>query len=252
MDETKGELADSPETSAAIRSRVWLIAGPQDEIALRRFVASFGFSVWSSGSYNRAIQALKRAKPEIIVLDLDAVRHDGPTVIREISQHDRCGLIVLSSLGGLSDRVLGLELGADEYLSKPFEPRELVARIKSLSRRMTTSAADRLEPSGQATFGDWTYCTATLELKHADGRVEPLTAAEGDLLVSLLRRPNRLLSREQLQRDEDCADDPAFERSFDVRISRIRKKLECDPRSPRYIKTVYGAGYIFSASVTWH
>jgi DNA-binding response OmpR family regulator len=146
--------------------------------------------------------------------------------------------------------VLGLELGADDYLVKPFEPRELVARVRSILRRYQRAAAP--EPGGTdrsvAVFGPWRFDSSRHSLIRADGSETSLSAAEAVLLLALVRRPNRILSREQLLGERDV--DP-FDRSIDVRISRLRRKLDDDPHSPKLIKTVYGAGYLFSAQVSW-
>ena len=179
--------------------------------------------------------------------------------MRELWEDVRFGVVVLTGRGDVSDRVLGLELGADDYIVKPFEPRELVARVKTVIRRreqLTTAAA--AGASGKAQFGDWVFDLGDLTLTMSDGRQESLTAAEAELLTALLKAPRRVLSRDQLQGPESDRDDAPFDRAIDVRISRIRKKIEPDsrspepdPQNPKIIKTVYGAGYLFTADVKW-
>lgn len=246
-------IGEACEKMPAAKPRICMLAhASRIQTELQDFVASFGFEVRSCETIAEALKFIDRDGPAVCVVDIDLTQSNGPTIIRELAERSRCGLIAVSTLGDVSDRVLGLELGADDYLTRPFEPRELVARIRSLIRRSENAGSSSIDDrQSSAHFGDWTYWTSTLELRNADGRLETLTAAEANLLMAMITRPNRLLTREQLQRDDDWTDDPAFERSIDVRISRIRKKIEEDARSPRYIKTVYGAGYIFSALVSW-
>ena len=150
---------------------------------------------------------------------------------------------------GLTDRVLGLELGADDYLVKPFEPRELVARVRSILRRYQKAAAvDNSAAHSTVHFADWHFDIGRLNLVCDDGREVSLSAAEAALLQTLLKRPNKILTREQLIGEREL--DP-FDRSIDVRISRLRRKLEDNPQDPKIIKTVYGAGYLLCATVTW-
>jgi DNA-binding response OmpR family regulator len=146
--------------------------------------------------------------------------------------------------------VLGLELGADDYIVKPFEPRELVARVRSILRRYQRAAPAEAGSGEQtvARFAGWAFDSGRHALIAPDGREVGLSAAEAGLLTTLLRRPNKILSREQLLGERDV--DP-FDRSIDVRISRLRRKLDDDPQNPKLIKTVYGAGYLFSAQVGW-
>lgn len=220
---------------------------------LRNVLEPFGFTVtlFSSG---KALQAaVRREPPELCIVDLGLPDMDGLMLVRELWEDVRFGVVVLTGRGDLSDRVLGLELGADDYIVKPFEPRELVARIKTVIRRreQLTAAAGSSGAAARARFADWTFDLGDLTLTSNDGRHETLTAAEAGLLTALLKSPRRVLSREQLQGPEMDRDDIPFDRAIDVRISRIRKKIEPDPRSPKLIKTVYGAGYLFTADVAW-
>jgi DNA-binding response OmpR family regulator len=158
-------------------------------------------------------------------------------------------VLILTGRNDVTDRVLGLELGADDYIVKPFEPRELVARVRSILRRYQRAAStDTTGERSTARFAGWTFDANRHALTAPDDREVSLSAAEAGLLATLLRRPNKILSREQLLGERDV--DP-FDRSIDVRISRLRRKLDDDPQNPRMIKTVYGAGYLFSAQVEW-
>ncbi len=215
-------------------------------------LGSYGYEARTFAAGRDAREALRRAAPDLCIVDLGLPDMDGLTMVRELWEDTRFGVVILSGRGGTADRVLGLELGADDYVVKPFEPRELVARVNAVIRRreQLMAAAAAHEECG-CRFGDWDFNPGDLTLTHADGRREGLTAAEASLLMTLLKAPRRVLSREQLQGDDLGRDDFAYERSVDVRISRIRKKIEDDPREPRFIKTVYGAGYLFAADVHW-
>jgi DNA-binding response OmpR family regulator len=219
---------------------------------VRTILEGYGYDVQTFGSGRDARTAIRRQAPELCIVDLGLPDMDGLTLVRELWSDARLGVIILTGRGGVSDRVLGLELGGDDYIVKPFEPRELVARVNSLVRRREQMAA---QVSGgqmqRARFGDWVFDAGNLTLTDKDGRQESLTAAEASLLMALLKSPKRVLSREQLQGDDADRDDCAFDRSIDVRISRIRKKIERDSKTARLIKTVYGAGYLFTADVSW-
>ncbi|MBV5335595.1 response regulator transcription factor [bacterium] len=219
---------------------------------LRTVLESFSFSVSVFGSGQALRAAVRREPPDCCIVDLGLPDMDGLTLVRELWEDVRFGVVVLTGRGDVSDRVLGLELGADDYIVKPFEPRELVARVKTvIRRREQLTAAAGGGGASKARFGDWTFDLGDLTLTSDDGRRESLTAAEAGLLTALLKAPRRVLSREQLQGPEMDRDDVPFDRAIDVRISRIRKKIEPDPRSPKLIKTVYGAGYLFTADVVW-
>lgn len=234
------------------RTLIYIVDDDPDICNLVRTVLEdFGLSAAIFGSGQAMRAAIRRKAPDLCIVDLGLPDMDGLTLIRELADDVRFGLFVLTGRGDLSDRVLGLELGADDYIVKPFEPRELVARVKTQIRRREQIMAAAGGAAGKARFGTWTFNLGDLMLTSDDGRRENLTAAEALLLVALLKAPRRVLSREQLQGPDLDSDDLPFDRAIDVRISRIRKKLERDPRDPKLIKTVYGAGYLFAAEVTW-
>ncbi|HYH19670.1 MAG TPA: response regulator transcription factor [Azospirillum sp.] len=219
---------------------------------LRTALGGFGYTVSVFGSGQAVRTAIRREPPDVAIVDLGLPDMDGLTLVRELWEDVRFGVIVLTGRGDVSDRVLGLELGADDYIVKPFEPRELVARVNTvIRRREQLMAAGRSAAAGKARFAGWTFDVGDLTLTSDEGQRETLTAAEAALLCMLLKAPRRVLSRDQLQSDELERGDLPFERAVDVRISRIRKKIERDPRAPALIRTVYGAGYLFSADVTW-
>jgi two-component system, OmpR family, response regulator len=235
------------------KKRIYVIDDEPDIRALlRQVLEGYGYHVTPIENGRMARQAIARETPDLCIVDLGLPDMDGLTLVRDLWQDVRFGVIILTGRGGISDRVLGLELGADDYIVKPFEPRELVARVNSVIRRRDQlAAASGTLPGERARFAEWIFNSGDLSLTHADGRQESLTTAEAGLLASLLRAPKRVLSREQLQGAEPEKDDLPFDRAIDVRISRIRKKIESDPKAPRLIKTVYGAGYLFAAEVRW-
>lgn len=236
------------------RKRIYVV---EDEPDIRRLVCDvlegYGYAVTAFSSGREARQAIRREPPSVCLVDLGLPDMDGLSLVRELWEDVRFGVIILSGRSSVSDRVLGLELGADDYIVKPFEPRELVARVNTVIRRREQLAvAASGAANAKARFAEWTFDPGNLTLTASDGRQESLTAAEASLLAALLRAPKRVLSRDQLQGEATMdRDDLPFDRAIDVRISRLRKKLEQDAKAPRLIKTVYGAGYLFTADVTW-
>ncbi len=225
----------------------------EDEAEIARLVcASLRESGFRYEHLSTGRQLLSRARqtaPDLCIIDLGLPDMDGMQVLRELQDASPCAVLILTGRNDVTDRVLGLELGADDYLVKPFEPRELVARVRSILRRYQ-HAAPETPPAERTTarFAGWTFDSGRHALAAPDGRETALSSAEAALLTLLLRRPNKILSREQLLGERDI--DP-FDRSIDVRISRLRRKLDDDPQNPRLIRTVYGAGYLFSAQVSW-
>ena len=226
----------------------------EDEPEIGRLICTtleeYGFRSELSGSGRQFLLRARQTSPELCIVDLGLPDMDGMQVVRELQERQPCAVLILTGRNDVTDRVLGLELGADDYLVKPFEPRELVARVRSILRRYLRNPNrddDSTEPQFAA-FASWRFDTQRLMLTAPDGREVHLSAAEAGLLKTLLRRPNKILNREQLLGEPDV--DP-FDRSIGVRISRLRRKLEEDPQDPRIIKTVYGAGYMLTASVDW-
>ncbi|MGB0723715.1 MAG: response regulator transcription factor [Gammaproteobacteria bacterium] len=219
---------------------------------LGRTLEEYGMRTRGFSSGETARRAIARHEPDLCIVDLGLPDMDGLTLVRELWGNPRIGCVILSGRSSTPDRILGLEVGADDYMVKPFEPRELVARVSSVLRRMDLNAtAQSSRPEGIARFSGWIYDPNTLSLSGGDGTADTLSAAESQLLMALLRAPNRVLSRDQLLGDAAGDRDPAFDRSIDVRISRLRKKLEADPAKPRLIRTIYGAGYLFASAVEW-
>lgn len=213
-------------------------------------LSEYGFRCEHASTGRQLLDRAQRATPELCIVDLGLPDMDGMQVVRELQEGNPCAVLILTGRNDVTDRVLGLELGADDYIVKPFEPRELVARVRSILRRYQRAApiGAAIPERNIAYFAGWIFDKGRHALQAPDAREISLSAAEAGLLVTLLERPNRILSREQLLGERDL--DP-FDRSIDVRISRLRRKLDDDPHDPKLIKTVYGAGYLFSANVSW-
>ncbi|CAA6809201.1 MAG: DNA-binding response regulator, OmpR family, contains REC and winged-helix (WHTH) domain [uncultured Thiotrichaceae bacterium] len=211
----------------------------------------YGYETRSFRTGTQAMYALKKHRPEVCIIDLGLPDMDGLVLVRELVNECDIGIIILSGRDNTADKVLGLELGADDYISKPFDPRELVARTNSVLRRMEkgmVSLAHHEPATRQASFAGWTFDQTTLTLVHDQGHSETLSAAEADLLLSLLKSPRQVLSRDKLMKERDTT----FDRCIDVRISRIRKKLQTATDDSCLIKTIYGAGYMFMPEVHWN
>ncbi|WP_027859301.1 response regulator transcription factor [Marinobacterium jannaschii] len=211
----------------------------------------FGYQAEAFHTGEGCARAIGRRQPDLCIVDLGLPDMDGLGLVRTLCEEHQIGVMILSGRGSLPDRVLGLELGADDYITKPFDPRELIARVNSLLRRLDNSQKEAVVARRQARFADWQFDTATLTLSSDGGATEVLSSAEADLLNVLLNAPKQILSRDQLMGEVMGRDAMPFDRSIDVRMSRIRRKLEADPKNPRIIKTVYGAGYMLAAEVVW-
>ena len=194
--------------------------------------------------------AMEKSRPDVIVLDLMLPGEDGLALCRDLRARSEIPIIMLTARGDETDRIVGLELGADDYVAKPFNPRELLARIKSVLRR-TRSLPDNLKPeeAGSYRFADWTLDVATRNLTGPDGVVVPLSGTEFRLLRIFLEHPNRVLTRDQLIDFMLSRDAAPFDRAIDVQVSRLRHRLREDAKEPAIIKTVRGQGYVFAAHV---
>jgi two-component system, OmpR family, phosphate regulon response regulator OmpR len=211
---------------------------------LSDYLTAAGFEVECAGNLAQGRQALEAGQPDLLVLDLMLPDGDGLDFCRSLrgdSRTRRLPVLMLSARGEPMDRILGLELGADDYLAKPFEPRELQARIKALLRRA--------EPEGQADdvlrFGRLEIDLAA-RVARLDGKACDLTSHQFDLLVVLAQSPGRVLSRDQIMDALKGHPLDAFDRSIDVHVSRIRALIEDDPKAPRRVLTVRGVGYVFA------
>lgn len=223
-----------------------------DEAPAREMVGDYlkmhGFAVTLCDGGRTLRQAIVGTKPDLIVLDLNMPEEDGLSIVRDLKRSHPVAVIMLTGTASPIDRVVGLELGADDYLAKPCELRELVARIRSVLRR--SAAAADAAPSAPANrtvkFGTkWLDLDAHL-LRDENDATHPLTASEYNLLKAFADHPSRVLSRERLLDLASARDDEAFDRAIDVRITRIRRKIEPNPGQPTIIQTIRGAGYLFS------
>lgn len=227
-----------------------LIAIIEDDPDVARIIeqvlADFGFrTVWCR-SGGDLLRRLRNLSPVLCIIDLGLPDMDGIEAMQRVRAQTNCGIMILTGRAHVSDRVMGLELGADDYMLKPFEPRELVARVRSILRRRE-NIADQA-PSQLACFGNWRFNLGNNTLTGQDGGEHVLSNAEAELLRIFVNHPNRILQREKLMGTRDVS---PSDRAIDVRISRLRRKLEPLTDSPSFIKTVYGAGYLFLAAVTW-
>ncbi len=217
---------------------------------LRDFLDKNGYRATAVADGKGMWRALEQSHVDLIVLDLMLPGEDGLTLCRELRAKSQIPVLMLTALAEEVDRIVGLEVGADDYLAKPFSPRELVGRIKAILRR--TAYMPR-EPTPQTVqgfrFGDWHLDTTTRQLTHRDGTVVDLSGAEFRLLSVLLAHPKRVLSRMQLMELLRGRDHDPFDRSIDVRISRLRQTLRDDARAPTIIKTIYGEGYVIGVPI---
>jgi DNA-binding response OmpR family regulator len=226
--------------TATARIRVLLI--DDDEALgglLTEYLDQFGFAVKALTQPGDGLRTLRADPPDIVVLDVMMPGMDGFAVCRKVRETSRVPIVMLTARGGVMDRIVGLELGADDYLPKPFEPRELVARLLAVLRRGAKETTGDTVRVGTLEV-DWEAHAASL-----DGRPLDLTAAEFALLGLLVRNRRSALTRDRIMEATRGLDCEAFDRSIDVLVSRLRQKLGDDPRHPTFIKTVRGLGYRF-------
>jgi two-component system OmpR family response regulator len=211
-----------------------------------------GFRVTAVGDGKAMRQTLTDAHIDLILLDLMLPGEDGLSLCRRIRVDSDVPIIMLTAKGEEVDRVIGLEMGADDYLAKPFGSRELVARIRAVLRRAIhpPAASDPPPDSPRYGFDRWVLNTDSRELLREDGVTVPLSTGEYELLLALVERPQRVLSRDQLLDLARGRAAAAFDRSIDTQVSRLRKKLERDPADPHIIKTIWGGGYMFAVAVS--
>jgi DNA-binding response OmpR family regulator len=225
---------------------------PEIRVMLERCLKADGYNVIALSAAAGLDDVLAAGDVALVIVDVGLPDADGLTVTRRIRQTHDLGIIIVSGRGDLTDRVVGLEVGADDYITKPFEPREVLARVRSVLRRgeRSSPALPSDKPHRKLSFNGCIIDMTSQTLTDSDGRDVMLTSGEYKLLETFVTHANRVLSRDQLL-DYVCANDtPAFDRSIDVRIGRLRRKINDDPRHPRLIKTVRNSGYIFSGVVS--
>ena len=220
----------------------------EDDRQVRETVADYlqshGYDVAQAEDGAAMRAALRSQVPELVLLDVRLPGEDGLALARWLREHHEVAIIMVTAAGEVIDRVVGLEVGADDYIGKPFDLRELLARIKSVLRRAHKPAA-AAAPSRRVSFGPCTLDLDRHQLIGRDGEEIPLTGMEFDLLRAFAEHPNRVLSRDPLLNLTRNREWEPFDRSIDIRIARLRRKIELDPDKPKTIKTVRGSGYIF-------
>src|SRR5215467_2886467 len=230
-----------------------LIVDDDKEICalLSKFLAQHGYRVSVARDGRAMMQALENARISLVVLDLMLPGEDGLSLCRRVRADSTMPIVMLTAVSEDTDRIVGLEMGADDYLAKPFHPRELLARVRAVLRRVGPPLGSPLAgTSRMLEFAGWRLDVTRRQLFSPTGALVPLRAAEFDLLLALAERPQRVLSRDQLLDLSRGRAATAFDRSVDVQISRLRHKLEVDPKEPDLIKTVRSGGYVFAATVT--
>jgi DNA-binding response OmpR family regulator len=231
------------------------VVAVDDDPAIRQLVAEYlgenEMRVTAVGTGEELDAAMARETVDLVVLDLRLPGEDGMQIARRLREASAIPILMLTGRADEADRVMGLELGADDYLTKPFSPRELLARIRALLRRARAQAsvADAMAQVRAYRFGGWELSVGLRRLKDAHGRSVELTNGEFSLLAAFVSAPQRVLSREQLLDLSRLHNAEVYDRSIDVQILRLRRKIEADPAHPQFIKTERGVGYLFDAAV---
>lgn len=221
---------------------------------LKRYLEQFDFRVLEAADSEQARRVLVDAAPDLVVLDIMLPGEDGLSLCRHIQATQPLPIIFLTAMAEDTDRIVGLELGADDYLTKPFNPRELLARIRAVLRRSQQASVPpvhELDATTQWKFAGWELDSARRELRHQCGEHQPLSQGEYGILAVLLNRPQRVLNRDQLLDLTQGRFAEAFDRAVDNQISRLRRKLDCcEQRGRDIIQTVWGSGYKLAVEVS--
>jgi len=238
------------------------IAILDDEVDITQLLANYlqsqGYRVTQLHNGRSLMELMRADAPLLVLLDLGLPGEDGFTIARQLREHWHCGLVIVTGRGDSVDKVVGLEVGADDYVTKPFDLRELLARIKAVLRRLAPAEASAATaaPAAPAAHGSllrfagWTLDTAARSLTGPQGQDVGLTTGEFDLLCAFAQHPGRVLSRDFLLEQTRGREAGPFDRTIDVQVGRLRKKLEVDAENPQIIKSVRGAGYILVPPVT--
>jgi two-component system OmpR family response regulator len=232
-----------------------LLVDDQREICdlVQEYLSGEGYRVSTAQDGTEMRRVMAQSPVDLVILDLMLPGEDGLTLARSLRQDSSVGIIILTGRGEIVDRIIGLEMGADDYLPKPFHLRELLARVKSVLRRASSRGTDKqaAPTRSKARFAGWNLDLSSRELYSPAGKEVRLTTGEFDLLAAFVNNPNQVLSRDQLL--DLCRNRKAGprDRTIDVQVGRLRSKLEDDPKKPTMIKTVRGRGYIFTPEVEW-
>jgi two-component system, OmpR family, response regulator len=217
---------------------------------VQEYLSGEGFRVSTAHDGADMRDVLSRSPADLVILDLMLPGEDGLTLARLLRSQSGVGIIILTGRGETVDRIIGLEMGADDYLPKPFHLRELLARVKSVLRRVQTRTGDGPQPSrSRVQFAGWSFDLSSRELLSPAGQTVRLTTGEFDLLAAFVNHANQVLSRDRLLDLARNREAGPFDRTIDVQVGRLRRKLEDDPQNPSLIKTVRGSGYIFTPGV---
>ncbi len=217
---------------------------------ISEFLAQHGFTVETAGDGREMERAIVRRRPDLVVLDLMLPGEDGLSICRRLTRPDGPAVIMLSAMGEETDRIVGLELGADDYLAKPCNPRELLARVRAVMRRRREPRAGEEALGAACEFAGWRLDLVRHELRSPQGVVVNLSSGEFSLLRAFVERPQRVLTRDQLLEYARGPQSDAFDRAIDVQISRLRRKLEDSGGTAELIRTVRSEGYIFTPRVS--
>ena len=218
---------------------------PDVRDSMAEYLASHGYQVDTADGGEAMRAVLAKNVPQLVLLDLRLPGEDGLALARSLRERHDVAIIMVTAADSVVDRVVGLEVGADDYIAKPFDLRELLARVKSVLRRAQTGAGGAAAAAKTVKVGSCSLDLGAHRLLDAAGAEVPLTSMEFDLLRVFLEHPNRVLSRDQLLGLTRNREWEPFDRSIDIRIARLRRKLEADPDKPQLIKTVRGAGYVY-------
>lgn len=233
-------------------SRLLIVDDDVEILALlKKFFLQHSYDVAVAADGDAMWAAIAEQRPDVVILDVMLPGQSGLTLCQRLHSEQRIPIIMLTAMAELSDRIIGLELGADDYLSKPFDARELLARVRAVQRRAGESLPTQAEPARPVlVFADWQLDVSRRELRSPDGVMIPLSGGEFELLLVFVEHPGRILSREQLLDLCHGHAHDAFDRSIDVQVSRLRRKIEPDSKRPDLIRTVRNGGYQFSPKVS--
>jgi two-component system, OmpR family, response regulator len=228
-----------------------LIVDDQREICdlVQEYLTSEGYRVSTAQDGAGMRRVMAQSPVDLVILDLMLPGEDGLTLARSLRQESSVGIVILTGRGEIVDRIIGLEMGADDYLPKPFHLRELLARVKSVLRRVSTRTNEVTAPRSKARFAGWNLDLSSRELFSPSGKEVRLTTGEFDLLAAFVSNANQVLTRDRLLDLARNRESGPFDRTIDVQVGRLRRKLEDDPQRPTMIKTVRGTGYIFTPPV---
>ena len=244
------EAEGTDRMSEPAQTRLLLV---DDEASLREPLADYltrqGFVVRQAEDAAKARAALAEETPDLVLLDIMMPVEDGLSLCRHLSEAKNLPVIFLTAKGEATDRIVGLEIGADDYVVKPFEPRELVARIRSVLRRASKAPAETTEEDALYEFDGWRLDPLKRRLTDPEGTVVPISSAEFRLLVAFLNHPRQVLDRDRLLDMVQGREAHLFDRAVDNQVSRLRRKVEKDSRDPKLIQTVWGGGYRLAAEV---